>query len=606
MEERSPIDRISSLPDEIIHKILYRLDAAKQAARTSALSRRWLHLWRTYPVVEFHGEEFDFSYRSYRKIADLLAALSSRLSLYYENNKTPLESFRLSLLTMTKHTRGEDLAVVLRSALDRADYGSPLEVVIRTERAQILPKGSFSNFSRTKVLELVGCCLDGLGEVSLQGLQALHLVNVTLREQWLYDFVGNAPNLDSLSLQMCSGIGRLEVSARDFPTLKTLDIRTGESDSGLELQLTTAPFLESLVFHGSGQPCKLRAESLCSAPNLKFVRIVSSREWTEVDLDGFITQLPFLSNLEILRIVLGFDSRMELRLSSSPCLNSLKVIDIRGRCNLNIESPSAAPNLRVLKLGVPLGFTQSQLDGLVSNLPSLESLYLEINHDGSSSRGMTKMRVSPHRRLRVLELHDYYGAEALEELEIDAPNLVRARYSGSGFRFPEKINVLHVPSDCQFIVEGHCDHIAETRLTHESFLGLRHSLSALSRFHLVLLLRGLDLSQEVSFDLSRAESTSSPLIIQYLRIEISLRRWTKVRYGATFLDGLFWACRPKLVSVSECYDGIPVLPELIQEQLQNKDIANCCYGSKCWRHQLRNVKMETVMHSKVWFEFTWC
>ncbi|CAN1152132.1 Putative FBD-associated F-box protein At1g55030 [Linum perenne] len=50
----SPIvDRISQLPNEIIHRILQSLDSHKSAARTSILSRRWGHLWRSYPVVEY-------------------------------------------------------------------------------------------------------------------------------------------------------------------------------------------------------------------------------------------------------------------------------------------------------------------------------------------------------------------------------------------------------------------------------------------------------------------------------------------------------------------------------------------------------------------------
>ncbi|CAN0876993.1 F-box/FBD/LRR-repeat protein At5g22660, partial [Linum grandiflorum] len=43
-------DRISELPDEIIHRILGGLDTHESAARTCILSSRWLHLWNSYPV----------------------------------------------------------------------------------------------------------------------------------------------------------------------------------------------------------------------------------------------------------------------------------------------------------------------------------------------------------------------------------------------------------------------------------------------------------------------------------------------------------------------------------------------------------------------------
>ncbi|CAI0398338.1 unnamed protein product [Linum tenue] len=80
-------DRISALPDEIIHTIIPSLDDTQQAARTSTLSRRWLHLWRSYPVLEFRGgdERSKASAAEYRKFARLAVASSRRLSLYHKN-----------------------------------------------------------------------------------------------------------------------------------------------------------------------------------------------------------------------------------------------------------------------------------------------------------------------------------------------------------------------------------------------------------------------------------------------------------------------------------------------------------------------------------------
>ncbi|XP_021317443.1 probable FBD-associated F-box protein At1g32375 [Sorghum bicolor] len=44
-------DRISGLPDELLHDILVRLRCARAAARTSVLSRRWRHLWADVPEL---------------------------------------------------------------------------------------------------------------------------------------------------------------------------------------------------------------------------------------------------------------------------------------------------------------------------------------------------------------------------------------------------------------------------------------------------------------------------------------------------------------------------------------------------------------------------
>ncbi|CAN1266424.1 F-box/LRR-repeat protein 25 [Linum perenne] len=50
-------DRISELPDEIIHEILDRLKYPRLRAQSSLLSRRWKQIWLSYPILEFHCHE---------------------------------------------------------------------------------------------------------------------------------------------------------------------------------------------------------------------------------------------------------------------------------------------------------------------------------------------------------------------------------------------------------------------------------------------------------------------------------------------------------------------------------------------------------------------
>ncbi|KAL6657896.1 hypothetical protein ACP70R_005676 [Stipagrostis hirtigluma subsp. patula] len=48
-------DRISGLPDELLHAILLRLRSTRAAARTSVLSRRWRHVWAHLPELALFG-----------------------------------------------------------------------------------------------------------------------------------------------------------------------------------------------------------------------------------------------------------------------------------------------------------------------------------------------------------------------------------------------------------------------------------------------------------------------------------------------------------------------------------------------------------------------
>ncbi|GJN11431.1 hypothetical protein PR202_ga29625 [Eleusine coracana subsp. coracana] len=51
------MDRISSLPDELLRRILVSLHSTRAAARTSLLSRRWRHLWTDLPEIVLGSDD---------------------------------------------------------------------------------------------------------------------------------------------------------------------------------------------------------------------------------------------------------------------------------------------------------------------------------------------------------------------------------------------------------------------------------------------------------------------------------------------------------------------------------------------------------------------
>ena len=53
-DEAADPDRISYLPDHLLHDILIRLPGTANAARTSMLSRRWRRVWAHTPVISLH------------------------------------------------------------------------------------------------------------------------------------------------------------------------------------------------------------------------------------------------------------------------------------------------------------------------------------------------------------------------------------------------------------------------------------------------------------------------------------------------------------------------------------------------------------------------
>ncbi|CAN1772776.1 F-box/LRR-repeat protein 25 [Linum perenne] len=306
MKKRSPaaVDRISELPEEIIHLILSSLNSHKSAARTSILSTRWLHLWRTYPVVEFNGrriKEFLSKFQSFT------AATSKRLL----SEPLLLDSFTIQL--------GDQLSTMVRrqlQSLKSGSSGSPLKVVIRNyfSFSASLDRELFFNCGRTKIIDLRGCDLSGLQRTCLDNLQELSLDRVQVVEKSFHRCLANAPRLEKLSLVLIGGIHKLDISASNFPSLKYLSFH---GDYLQQLQLTSAPLLETFHFRGH---CKCL--NVVSAPNVKFIELRQEDSLErEGEIEELISKFPSLQSLHFDMVV----PKEKLRISA----HTLRKLTIR-------------------------------------------------------------------------------------------------------------------------------------------------------------------------------------------------------------------------------------------------------------------------------------
>ncbi|CAN0877112.1 Putative F-box/FBD/LRR-repeat protein At3g49030 [Linum grandiflorum] len=331
------VDRISELPDEILHLILRSLNTHEEAGRSSILSRRWLHLWSTYPVVDFryHPEDKLTSFRFER----FAAATSKRLQVVVPPFLLDTFNITLGYFFMDEWTK-RDWLPCAKLLLQSGSNRSPLKVVLKNNlpnsSSSLDPIGLFMNCGRTRFLDLARFDLSrwGSSETCLDNLQELCLDDVQLAEESFPSRLASARRLEKLSLQRIRGIRILDICESNFPSLKSLSFRDSCLDGGVVLQLSSAQLLQTFRFEGN-----TKLLTVVSAPNVTSLELVPLGEIRREEFDELISKLPSLESLD-------FDAR------SVRCYNDPQFeIDAPNLVTLFIKSHHMLPiNINIVNV----------------------------------------------------------------------------------------------------------------------------------------------------------------------------------------------------------------------------------------------------------------
>ena len=227
-------DRLSSLPDDLIHKILSFL-SLQQAIETSALSSRWRYIWTSMPYLDFSTESFS----KLNKFSKFVTNIQSR-----RNNQVQLSSVKLSF-------SGKATLVFVKRILN---YVSSHNVEQLTVVSFDIKDNHLSSQSRKKKLLAQSfrykCCKLAL-TCDLPALTTLHLKCIKLDD----DLFSNCPNLKNLTLNRCKMKIRLsEESEKSEEShlnicLSKLSNLTLEHVSCIEVNVE-APQLKNLIMRG--------------------------------------------------------------------------------------------------------------------------------------------------------------------------------------------------------------------------------------------------------------------------------------------------------------------------------------------------------------------
>ena len=249
-------DRLSGLPDDLLHSILRGLPL-KHAARTSALSRWWARQWlralASSPAIDFTDRDFARG----QPPARAAATVSRYLKLHAEYG-APLSVFRVALGSGdAAGAFGRDVVGWVAAAVARGARDVEVEVDLQTQW-----QGAGSDLGGSAFLELPGdlflaknalerLALGGFGlravppgAAGLAGLRSLSLSDADVTDQAVRAMVSNCGALESLSLRRCRHLTSVRIAGEKLRVLELVGCLAVR-----KLQVA-APALESFAFHG--------------------------------------------------------------------------------------------------------------------------------------------------------------------------------------------------------------------------------------------------------------------------------------------------------------------------------------------------------------------
>ncbi|CAN0892380.1 F-box/FBD/LRR-repeat protein At5g53840 [Linum grandiflorum] len=304
-----PKDRISNLPDEIIHEIFAGLRSTKQPAQLTILSKRWSHLWRSYPVLDFDDRELPIRKENLEKF--LTAAVKKFSHLQH------VAAVRITLSDL-QHVAA--VRITLNQQRDRDLLDKRLGFVSTVTQELCLysgpysgcnevPQGLFNNhrFVSLKVVKLQDCSFPSGSSVRFGSfLQVFSLKYVGFPREndegdaILNSIIEDASHLETLTLSIISGIRSLQI--QDHPNLKTLKASKFRYSGDFEIS-----GVESLeILHVCYRSEERFRVSLSPNNNVKVLLITGTDAMkSNEEVNKLISKFPRLESLKLIGLPSG-------------------------------------------------------------------------------------------------------------------------------------------------------------------------------------------------------------------------------------------------------------------------------------------------------------
>ncbi|XP_078152732.1 FBD-associated F-box protein At4g10400-like [Carex rostrata] len=195
-EVPNTIDRISKLPDHVLHQILSFLPL-KEAGRTSILSHKWIHVWLSMQGLKFYTDEFA-NCGSEKFISYVNAALPYR-------SKQDLQVFKTFLLNDSPTNLAASTRWITHALRNDVRV---LHIIIRAKSSGenvILPRPMLTSRSLEELglFNFPNVNITSPNVMSLSQLKTLSLQQMPVTSAFLETIISGCQRLENLNLHYC-------------------------------------------------------------------------------------------------------------------------------------------------------------------------------------------------------------------------------------------------------------------------------------------------------------------------------------------------------------------------------------------------------------------
>ncbi|XP_034907618.1 F-box/LRR-repeat protein At3g26922 [Populus alba] len=335
-------DRISTLPNVLLHRILSFVDAV-QVVQTCVLSKRWMNVWKSHPYLDFNFETFSSLINSDYYEDEMVNFTDFVNQVLVRRNNFKAIKISLDLCGHTRYSLVESL--IYYAVKHHAE-----EICIDTACRDVpivLPRCFFNCESlRSLKLRIDG----GIALPKSLGLPSLKTLHLGGAQNFDGKIFSSCPNLENLKIEdIClNTIENFNIHALNLKSLEILNWRYSRIKTGCKVMLF-APKLTSFKFDGN-TPLFWSEVNLTS---LDDVNVVLQRYYYRHDYQFYVDEDEYISGedetkqgfcLDLLKMLHQFCSAKSLTLS----MNIIEVLS-KVPAALN-KHPSPFSNLKYLKL----------------------------------------------------------------------------------------------------------------------------------------------------------------------------------------------------------------------------------------------------------------